>query len=114
MIKNRVYDLHGVEWKPIRGDLAKKVFGKTLIPERLEEVQIVWTKVEPDGEFPRHKDPYHHILYFLIGQGEGWLGDEIYDIKPGTVVEIPAGESHGYKNTGEEDIILLTVNIPVA
>lgn len=114
MIENRIYDLHGEEWKAVRGDLTKRVFGKSLIPRNLGEIQIVWTKVEPNGEFPRHKDPYHHVFYFLKGQGEGWLGNETYEIKPGTVVEIPAGELHGYKNTGENDITLLTVNIPIS
>jgi len=114
MIKKRAYELKELEWKALRKDLTKGVFGKALIPGELTDVKIALTRVEAGGEFTLHKDPYHHVFYFISGRGEGWLGDETYEIKPGLVVEVPAGEMHGYKNTGEEDLVLLTVNIPLS
>ncbi|MFX0093132.1 MAG: cupin domain-containing protein [Candidatus Hodarchaeota archaeon] len=48
----------------------------------------------------------------MKGEGKTWLGDKVYTIKPGMIVQIPAGEQHGYKNTGEEELMLLTINIP--
>lgn len=113
VIQKRIYDLKEREWVITRKNLTKKIFGKSLIPEKLTDVKIVLTRVESGGEFSLHKDSYHHVFYFIEGQGEGWLGDKTYDIKPGRVVEVPAGESHGYKNTAEEDLILITINIPI-
>ncbi|MFX0113005.1 MAG: cupin domain-containing protein [Candidatus Hodarchaeota archaeon] len=114
MIQKRVYRLNEMSWEILRKDFAKKVFGKTLIPEELTDIKVVLTKVEPGGAFSLHKDPYYHILYFIEGEGEGWLEDETYQIKPGTVVNVPAGVSHGYKNMGEENLLLLTMNIPTS
>jgi quercetin dioxygenase-like cupin family protein len=67
--------------------------------------------VEPGGEFGTHRDSYHHVLYFLIGEGEGRIGEETYRIQPGVVTEIPAGETHGYKNLVGKEMYLITVNV---
>lgn len=112
MFQKRLYELNELEWNVLRENLTEKVFGKSLIPQELTDVKIVLTKVEPGGEFPRHKDPYHHVFCFIKGKGEGWLGNETYSIRPETMVDVPAGVLHGYKNTGKSNLILLTVNIP--
>ena len=63
------------------------------------------------GSFLLIKIPYSHVLYFLEGQGEGSVGDEKYAIKPGTLVQVPSGMIHGYRNTGAGEMFLLTFNI---
>lgn len=113
MFQKRVYELEELDWKAPRKDLTKGVFERSLVPRELTDVKIVLTRVEPGGIFSPHKDPYHHVFYFIKGHGEGQLRDESYEIKPNLMVEIPAGELHGYKNTGEEDLLLITVNIPI-
>ncbi|MHA2500828.1 MAG: cupin domain-containing protein [Candidatus Hodarchaeales archaeon] len=112
MFQKRLYELSDLEWKVLRENLTEKVFGKSLIPQDLTNVKIILTKVEPGGEFSLHKDPYHHVFYFITGRGVGWLGNQTYPIQPETIVDVPAGVSHGYKNTGKTDLMLLTVNIP--
>ncbi|MFQ5821029.1 MAG: cupin domain-containing protein [Candidatus Heimdallarchaeota archaeon] len=114
MLQKRVYNLNKLEWKALRKDLTIGVSSKSLIPEELTDVKIVLTRVEPGGEFTIHQDPYHHVFYFIEGRGEGQLGDVFYEINSGLVVEVPAGELHGYKNTGEKDLLLFTVNIPIS
>jgi quercetin dioxygenase-like cupin family protein len=37
----------------------------------------------------------------------------VYPVGPETVVQVPAGEVHAYRNTGGTEMILLTLNIPV-
>lgn len=113
MFQGRVYDLTESSFIPTRKDIAEKIVGVHLIPNGLSEVKVTLNQVEPGGEFPQHKDPYHHVFYFISGTGLGWLGDETYDIKPGRVVQVPAGVLHGYKNTSNETLQLITMNIPV-
>lgn len=108
----RIYKLKEQEWVATRKDLTTGVFGKSIVPGELTEVKIVLTRVKPGGEFSSHIDPYHHVFFIVEGRGEGWLGEKTYEIEPGLVVEVPAGEQHGYKNSGEVDLILITVNIP--
>ncbi|MFQ6126280.1 MAG: cupin domain-containing protein [Candidatus Heimdallarchaeota archaeon] len=113
MLQKRTYKLKDLEWTALRKDLTKGIFGKSLIPGELTNVKIMLTRVVPGGEFTIHKDPYHHVFYFIEGQGKGWLGDVSYKINPDLVVEVPAGELHGYKNTGVKDLLFLTINIPI-
>ncbi|MFW9915395.1 MAG: cupin domain-containing protein [Candidatus Thorarchaeota archaeon] len=112
MFQKRLYELSDLKWKILRKDLTDKVFGKSLIRQDLTDIKITLTKVEPGGEFSLHKDPYHHVFYFITGHGVGWLGNESYAIRPETMVDVPAGVPHGYRNTGKTDLMLLTINIP--
>jgi quercetin dioxygenase-like cupin family protein len=109
----RIIECAELPWQAIRPELTREVFGKSLISPQLTPVKAVLTKVAPGGEFASHRDAYHHLLYFLEGEGEGWLGQEGYAIRPGLAVEVPAGVEHGYRNDGEGDLLLLTLNIPV-
>ncbi|MHA2213132.1 MAG: cupin domain-containing protein [Candidatus Thorarchaeota archaeon] len=68
------------------------------------------TQVHPGGKFSSHRDEYDHVFYFIDGNGKGWIGEETYDIRPHRIVEVPAGELHGYENTSEKTMLLITVN----
>lgn len=107
-----VIDLSTVDWKRTREELTTNVFGKSLIPKEWSNVKVVLTTVKPGGEFKKHKDSYHHVFYFIKGEGLGFLGDKEYQIKPELKVLVPAGINHAYKNTGKEEMLLLTINIP--
>jgi quercetin dioxygenase-like cupin family protein len=108
-----IIHLDELPWQAIRPELTREVFGKALLSPQLTAVRAVLTRVGPGGEFANHRDAYHHLLYFLEGEGEGWLGEERYAIRPGLAVEVPAGVEHGYRNGGQGDLLLLTLNIPV-
>ena len=106
-------DSKKAEWKVIREGFTKGVFGKPLNGNKMTESKMLIFKVTPGGVFPPHIDPYHHMFYYLEGQGVGSFDKEEYEIKPGIAVEIPSGVEHGYKNTGEGNMLLITLKIPV-
>jgi mannose-6-phosphate isomerase-like protein (cupin superfamily) len=110
-MRHRHYDLETIPWSPVRPTLTRGIEGKDLLPEGMSAQKAVWTRVSPQGEFPPHCDSYHHVLLVLEGRGEGSVGEEIFPLQPGAVVEIPAGERHSYRNTGEGDLLLITLNI---
>ena len=111
-MKKHIFNIKDLNWEENKRQQTDGVFGRRLIPSDVTALKITETKVEPGGIFRPHIDSYHHVLYFIEGVGMGWIGEESYDIKPGVVVNIPAGEKHGYKNSGTENMILLTINIP--
>ena len=76
-------------------------------------MDVTVTKVEPGGEFALHDDPYHHVFYVVQGKGEVCVGEDVYALEAETIVEVPAGEFHAYRNKGGTEMILLTLNIPV-
>lgn len=103
-----------MDWNKVRPDIAVNVFSKSLLPKKWSDTKMVYTKVLPDGEFSDHIDNYHHVLLFLKGSGLVKVGKKIIEITPNLVVEIPAGVKHSYKNEGIDELILITVNIPVS
>ena len=113
IVEKRVYHLEGSDWKPTRPELTKGIVGKGLAPKGTKNIDVTVTRVEPGGEFSLHHDPYHHVFYVFQGKGEIRLGEDVYPIGPETVVEVPAGEVHAYRNKGDTEMILLTLNIPV-
>lgn len=52
----------------------------------------------------------NEIYYAVKGEAILYLDDEPYDLKPGTVVFIPAGTKHALDNKSQtEDFVLLTL-----
>jgi mannose-6-phosphate isomerase-like protein (cupin superfamily) len=112
-MKKRIRDITDQDFVATRKDLTEGVDGLDLIPDELSTIKVTLTRVMPQGEFSTHKDDYHHVFYFIEGKGKGLLGNEEYSIKPGRIVDVPAGTFHGYRNTSQKTMLLITMNIPV-
>jgi quercetin dioxygenase-like cupin family protein len=103
-----VFDVTSRDWQPVRPDVARGVFGKTL---RDGKVKVVLTRVAPGGTFARHRDSYAHLFYFLSGEGTLWVDEQTFAARAGIVAQIEAGQEHAYTNTGSDDLVLLSLNI---
>jgi mannose-6-phosphate isomerase-like protein (cupin superfamily) len=110
-MEKRLFRPEESQWEALRKDVTKGVYAMSLLQAVHQEVKAAVIRVSPGGEFPLHKDPYHHIFYFLKGTGEGFMGDDTFAIAQGLVAEIPAGTLHAYKNTGQEELVLIALNI---
>lgn len=103
------FDISALDWQSVRPDVAQGVFGKTLCDGK---VKVVLTRVAPGGKFVPHRDKYGHLLFFQNGKGFVRVDGKRIDVRPGIVVQIAAGEEHEYGNTGNEDLVLISLNIP--
>lgn len=101
--------LESIPWKAVRPEITRDVSGKTLFDGN---AKAVLTRVAPGGRFAPHRDPYAHLFYFLEGEGKVLAGTEEREVGPGSVVRIRAGELHGYENSGKEELVLLSLNLP--
>jgi mannose-6-phosphate isomerase-like protein (cupin superfamily) len=108
---SRFFEVDALEWQPVRPDVAHEVFGKTLLADG---VRMTLTRVAPGGGFYLHEDDYGHLFYFLAGTGIVRIGEDEFPVRPGTVVQVAAGESHTYVNMGTEELLLISVNLPSA
>jgi quercetin dioxygenase-like cupin family protein len=61
---------------------------------------------------PPHRHTYNHAFYFLRGTCKVQIGEQTWDIEPGTLVKVPAHEQHSVTNTGTDDLIFLVVYDP--
>lgn len=105
---SKIFDVASLDWQPVRPDVARGVFGKTL---RDGKTKVVLTRVVPGGKFARHRDEYAHLFYFLSGAGTLWVDDQQIAARAGGVAQIDVGQEHAYENVGNEDLILLSLNI---
>jgi quercetin dioxygenase-like cupin family protein len=106
---NALFDLAPLPWKPVRPEVTAGITGKAMLDGPLK---VVLTRVEPGGRFSPHVDAYAHLFYFLSGQGAVWIGGARSEARPGVVAQIDAGVEHAYENTGKEDLVLVSLNIP--
>lgn len=75
--------------------------------------QLVAMSIPTDGDIGEEIHPStDQILFFVDGEGEAILNDETRNIEEHDIVFVPAGTKHNFKNTGEEDLKLLTVYAP--
>jgi len=77
------FNLDEVAWREFGGS-TRGVFVKALATKAsTEKFNLSLFRVEPDAEFPRHKPSHAHVLHFLRGRGECWVGSRSYQAKPG-------------------------------
>ncbi len=103
------FEIFNLEWQPVRPNVTTGVFGKRLLADG---VWVVLTRVAAGGKFTTHRDVYGHLFYFLGGQGIVRVGAEEVPARQGVVVQIEPGEPHAYENTGTDDLVLLSLNLP--
>jgi len=98
-------------WRPVRPDVARGVVGRTLFEG---EVKVTLIRVLPGGAFTSHRDAWGHLFCFLSGEGRVRVGESTLEAQTDVVVTVPPGEAHSYENTGGEDLVLLSLNLPGA
>ncbi len=49
--------------------------------------------------------------FILEGHGEASVEERVIPLKKGTALTVPAGKTHGYRNPGSGDLLLITLNI---
>lgn len=81
--------------------------------ENGKHTQIVVMSIPPGGEIGEevHSDN-DQILYFVAGDGEAILEGETTAIDAGDIILVNAGTKHNFKNTGSEDLKIITTYSP--
>src|SRR3989344_6069241 len=78
-----------------------------------EYSQIVAMSIPVGGDIGEEVHPdTDQILAFVDGEGEAILAGETREVEEHDVVFVPAGTTHNFKNTGDEDLKLYTVYAP--
>lgn len=103
----------------MKGFVAKikqKALDNTYFREVLEtgaNTQIVIMSIPPGGEIGEEvHDKEDQVLYFVAGEGEAILEGEAQPIEEGDVVLVSKGTKHNFRNTGLEDLKIITTYSP--
>lgn len=103
------FDVADLDWQPVRPNVTHDVFGKNLLDGK---TKVVLTRIAPGGKFKPHRDNYAHMFYFSSGTGIVQVEQRKFDVYAGTVVQVNAGQMHAYENTGADDLVLISLNLP--
>ena len=65
--------------------------------------------IQPGGGMPNHTNLVEHEQYVVSGGATIGIGDEVFEVRQGDVVFIPAEVPHWYQNDGEEAFEFLCI-----
>ena len=70
--------------------------------------------IQPGGGMPNHVNSVEHEQYVLSGHARIGIGTDVFEVRKGDVVFIPAKIPHWYQNTGGEpfEFLCLVPNQP--
>ncbi|MEO7190938.1 MAG: cupin domain-containing protein [Vicinamibacterales bacterium] len=73
------------------------------------KLSLVFRKraLKPGSGIGYHEQKEDEIYYVLSGRGIMTIDDKPFDVGPGTAVLTRPGSSHGLKQTGTEDLVIL-------
>lgn len=74
--------------------------------------QVVLMSIEPGDDIGEETHDVDQILVFVEGEGQSVLDGKKAQIKPGSMVQVPAGTKHNFINKGEEPLKLYTIYAP--
>jgi mannose-6-phosphate isomerase-like protein (cupin superfamily) len=89
--------------------LKKVILRKNDIPTLTNFAQA---QFQPGQRAPghRHADMYE-IFFVAAGEGEIWINDTVYPLKPGICVTVEPGETHEVHNSSSDVLTLLYFGI---
>lgn len=73
-------------------------------------ISIFVVRQEPGGFVPLHRHPYPETFVVISGRGRWTAGDVIEELAPDDVVVVPPETLHGFRNTGDETLHVLSVH----
>jgi quercetin dioxygenase-like cupin family protein len=107
-----VQNQHEIPQKDIVMEGAERVRIQVLMGDNINAPHFVMRRftIGPGGHTPLHTHDWEHEVFILGGTGA--LVDEhekIISLTPSDFAFVPAGETHQFKNTGDEDFIFLCI-----
>ena len=101
-----IYHKEDAEVVRIEGEAPRTLY--TLVEPNTvgtEHFSMGLEEVDPNSEIPLHShSESEEIIFVYGGHGKAFVGDEVADLKPGTVIYLPPNVEHRFVNTGDEPL----------
>ncbi len=77
-----------------------------------EYSQVVLMSIPVGGEIGMERHKVDQTLVFVQGHGQAIINGEVSEVYPQSLVFVPAGAEHNFKNSGTDELKLFTVYAP--
>ena len=102
----RADDVSPERWEdPVRGHLDFRPLVGT--SGATDQLVAGVAELEPGGWLGLHRHGPAEVYHVLAGTGTMTAGDATHPLEPGTTVWVPAGLTHGVRNTGGSPLRIL-------
>ena len=68
--------------------------------------------IEPGGYTPYHRHEFEHMNYVISGQGILVAEDREHTLKQGDFALVLAGEKHQYRNSSDNQVLIIICAVP--
>jgi mannose-6-phosphate isomerase-like protein (cupin superfamily) len=73
-------------------------------------VSMFVTRTPPGAAVGLHVHPYPETFLLLEGRGRWTRGDEVVELGPEDLLVVPPGTPHGFRNVGDEPLLVVSVH----
>jgi mannose-6-phosphate isomerase-like protein (cupin superfamily) len=74
-------------------------------------ISVILVEADPGRGPSLHRHDYPEVFVVLEGQASFRGGDEQVDVPAGHMVVVPAGEPHGFKNSGDGTLRQVAIHV---
>jgi len=74
------------------------------------DTSIFVVRTPPGGFVNLHTHPYPETFVVLRGRGRWTAGDQVTEPVPDAIVVVPPGTLHGFRNIGDEPLLVVSVH----
>lgn len=105
----KIFHYTEVEPKSIEGESAANVKARVVIGRADGASNFCMRVFEmgAGGSSEFHSHDWEHEVFCHSGRGEMYCQDKWVEVGPGSVIFVPAGETHQLKNTGQEPLVFV-------
>jgi len=104
--KARLYTWDELPKEVVRAGVERSGF-------RGDDVLLVMNWLTPGMDVKPHSHPFEQIAYVVQGHMKFVVGDDVFEVGPGSVIRIPADVVHCGEPIGDEVVLNLDVFNPI-
>ena len=73
-------------------------------------ITVFVVRTPPGKGVDIHVHPYSETFVLLEGSGRWTAGDDVVELQPNQMLVVPPGTPHGFRNTGEGSLLVVSVH----
>ena len=103
-------DIHGINWDEMEWELVREGVERKAISGGGATVAL--NRLQPGHTPSPHSHPHEQIAYIIAGTIDFFIEDQVFHLRPGSVLVVPPNARHWGQVTGDQEVLNLDVFTP--